>query len=76
MRSVDDILKHYRDRWAVDIDIRDGQAFYGLGQDQCRKWRRIVGANTFRLVMAAARTLWFVAQAQRMKPLDLCRYRP
>jgi hypothetical protein len=27
MRSVDDILKHYRDRWAVDIDIRDGQAF-------------------------------------------------
>jgi hypothetical protein len=74
--SVDDILKHYRDRWAVEIDIRDGQAFYGVGQDQCRKWQRIVGANTFRLVMAAARTLWFVAQAQRLGPIDLCRYRP
>ncbi|MGQ4808295.1 hypothetical protein NKDENANG_01676 [Candidatus Entotheonellaceae bacterium PAL068K] len=47
---------------AVEIDIRDGQAFYGLGQDQWRKWRRIVGANTFRLAMAAARTLWFVEQ--------------
>jgi hypothetical protein len=74
--SVDDILKHYRDRWAVEIDIRDGQAFYGVGQDQCRKWRRIIGANTFRLMMAAARTLWFMVQAQRMGPIDLCRYRP
>ena len=74
--SVADILKTYRDRWAVEIDIRDGQAFYGLGQEQCRKWRRIVGANTFRLVMAAARTLWFVAQAQRRGPIELCRYRP
>jgi hypothetical protein len=74
--SVNDILEQYRDRWAVEIDIRDGQALYGLGQDQCRKWRRIVGINTFRLVMAAARTLWFVAQTQRMAPMALCRYRP
>jgi hypothetical protein len=74
--SIDDILAHYRDRWAVEIDIRDSQAFYGLGQDQCRKWRRIVGANAFRLAMAAARTLWFVEQTQRTGPIDLCRYRP
>jgi hypothetical protein len=74
--SIDDILGHYRDRWAVEIDIRDSQAFYGLGQDQCRKWRRIVGVNSFRLVMAAARTLWFVEQTQRTGPIDLCRYRP
>jgi hypothetical protein len=44
--SVDAILKHYRDRWAVAIDIRDGQALYGLGQAQCRKWGRLVGAHT------------------------------
>lgn len=74
--SVEALLAHYRARWAVEIDIRDGQAFYGLGQDQCRKGRRIVGANTLRLVLAAARTLWFVAQAQRRGPIDLCRYRP
>jgi hypothetical protein len=74
--SIDDILAHYRDRWAVEIDIRDSQAFYGLGQDQCRKWRRIVGANSFRLAMAAARTLWFVEQTQRTGPIALCRYRP
>jgi hypothetical protein len=74
--SLEAILAAYRDRWAVEIDIRDGQAFYGLGQDQCRKWRRIMGANTLRLAMAAARTLWFVAQTQRMGPLELCRYRP
>jgi hypothetical protein len=74
--SIDDILTHYRDRWAVEIDIRDSQAFYGLGQDQCRKWRRIVGANSFRLAMAAARTLWFVEQTQRTGPIDLGRYRP
>ena len=40
-------------------------AFDGLGQDQCRKRQRIIGANTFRLVMAAARTLWFIAQVER-----------
>jgi hypothetical protein len=74
--SIDDILAHYGDRWAVEIAIRDGQAFYGLGQDQCRKWRRIVGINTFRLLMAAARTLWFVEQTQRTGAIDLCRYRP
>jgi hypothetical protein len=29
--SLDTILETYGDRWAVEIDIRDGQAFYGLG---------------------------------------------
>lgn len=74
--SVEDLLTHYRDRWAVEIDIRDGQAYYGLGQDHCRKWRRIVGANTFRCVMAAARTLWFMERAHGLGQLDLRRYRP
>jgi hypothetical protein len=74
--SLAAILEAYGDRWAVEIDIRDGQAFYGLGQDQCRKRRRIVGANPFRLAMAAARTLWFVEHTHRTGQLDLRRYRP
>jgi hypothetical protein len=74
--SAQDILNEYRDRWAVEIAIRDAGAFAGLGQDQCRKRHRILGANTFRLVMAAARTLWFIAQSERGIDVSLCRYRP
>jgi hypothetical protein len=74
--SVDDIVREYGDRWAVEIEIRDTNAFDGLGQDQCRKRQRIVGANTFRLVMAAARTLWFIGQVERSSKVNLCRYRP
>ena len=48
--SLDAILREYRDRWAVEIAIRDANAFDGLGQEQCRQWHRIVRANTLRLV--------------------------
>jgi DDE superfamily endonuclease len=74
--SAPDILHEYGDRWAVEIEIRDANAFDGLGQDQCRKRQRIIGANTFRLVMAAARTLWFIDHVECGTPLNLCRYRP
>jgi DDE superfamily endonuclease len=74
--SPRDILHEYGDRWAVEIEIRDANAFDGLGQDQCRKRQRIVGANTFRLVMAAARTLWFIGQVECGTTFNLCRYRP
>jgi Transposase DDE domain len=74
--SVEDILRQYRDRWAVEITIRDSNTFDGLGQDQCRKLSPMVGANTFRLVMAAARTLWFLDQANQRHAIDLRRYRP
>jgi len=74
--STSDLLREYRDRWAVEIEIRDANAFDGLGQDQCRKRQRIVGINTFRLVMAAARTLWFIDQVERSPSLNLQRYRP
>ena len=70
------ILDEYRKRWAVEIEIRDTNAFDGLGQDQCRKRQRIMGVNTFRLVMAAARTLWFIDQVERSMTFTLCRYRP
>jgi hypothetical protein len=74
--SAHDIVNEYGDRWAVEIEIRDANAFDGLGQDQCRKRQRIIGANTFRLVLAAARTLWFIGQVECGTTFHLCRYRP
>jgi len=74
--SAAEIVREYGHRWAVEIAIRDRNAFDGLGQDQCRKRQRIIGANTFRLVLAAARTLWFIAQVDRGTEVPLCRYRP
>jgi DDE superfamily endonuclease len=74
--SLDAILAQYRERWAVEITIRDSNAFAGLGQDQCRKHERVVGANTLRLVLTAARTLWFVRSAAQTPAIELRRYRP
>jgi len=70
------ILAQYRDRWAVEITIRDSNAFAGFGQDQCRKYERVVGANTLRLLLAAARTLWFVEQTNQTGPCDFHHARP
>ena len=74
--SAPDIVHEYGNRWAVEIEMRDANAFDGLGQDQCRKRQRIIGANTFRLVMAAARTLWFIDHVECGTTFNLCRYRP
>jgi hypothetical protein len=74
--SVAAILAQYRDRWAVEITIRDSNAFAGFGQDQCRKHARVVGANTLRLLLAAARTLWFVEQTSRTGSFALQHSRP
>jgi len=74
--SLAAILAQYRERWAVEITLRDSNCFTGFGQDQCRKQARVVGANTLRLVLAAARTLWFVEATTRATPLSLRRYRP
>jgi len=74
--SLEALLAQYRERWAVEITIRDSNAFAGFGQDQCRKRERVVGANTLRLLLAAARTLWFVESTMRATPPPLARYRP
>ena len=74
--SAEEIVREYGHRWAVEIAIRDANAFDGLGRDQCRKRQRIVGANTFRLAMAAARTLWFLNQVECGTIGNLCCYRP
>lgn len=60
----------------IEIAIRDSNAFDGLGQDQCRKRQHIIGANTFCLVLTAARTLWVIAHVERGTEVPLCRYRP
>jgi hypothetical protein len=74
--SPEDILTAYHTRWAVEIAIRDANAFAGVGQEQGRKRTHIIGANTLRLVLAAARTLWFIAHIDRGTAVPLCRYRP
>ena len=74
--SAEEIVRAYVHRCAVEIAIRDSNAFYWLGQDQCRKRQRIIVANTLRLVLAAARTLWFIAHVYRVTVVPLCRYRP
>lgn len=70
------LLGTYADRWAMEIDIRDGHAYYGVAQDQCRKVDRIVGVNTLRLLMAAARTLWFIDTSEQQPTVSLQRLRP
>jgi hypothetical protein len=55
----------YADRWAMEMAIRDSHASYGLAQDQCRQYEHMVGANTLRLLLAAARTLWFIVTSER-----------
>jgi hypothetical protein len=74
--SLKTILAQYRERWTVEITLRDSNAFPGFGQDQCRKYVRVVGANPFRLLLAATRTLWFVEQASRGTGIALTQYRP
>jgi len=74
--SPSTMLETYEDRWAIEIDIRDGHASYGIAQDQCRKFEHIVGANTFRLLMAAARTLWCIVASEQDAEVSLQRFRP
>jgi hypothetical protein len=74
--SLTALLAQYRERWTVEITIRDSNAFAGFGQDQCRKREQVVGAHTLRLVLAAARTLWFGEYVARIPTIELGRDRP
>ncbi len=60
----------------MEIAIRDGHAYYGIAQDQCRKDEHIVGAHTLRLLWAAARTLWGIVTSEQQADLGLQRLRP
>jgi hypothetical protein len=69
--SLEAILAQYRNRWAIEITFRNRNAVTGFGQDQCRKRERVGGANTLRLVLAAARTLWLGEHTARRPALEL-----
>ena len=76
--SSEELLAQYAQRWDVEINIRDANAFYGFGQDQCRSYRCLVGVNTFRALLAACRSLWFIQQVEQQgkQPIDLLKNRP
>ena len=70
------MLETYEDRWAIAMDLRDGHASDGRAQDQCRTCAHMVGANTFRWLMAAARTLWCIVASEQHGDVVLQRFRP
>lgn len=74
--SLEEVLGEYRGRWTIEITISVARQDYGLGQDRCRRYRRIVGINAFRLVIAAAQVLWFAEALESVESMDLVRYRP
>jgi hypothetical protein len=74
--SLAAILAQYRERGAIEITLRASKAFAGFGHDQCRKRERVVGANTLRLVLAAARPLWVLEHLAQSPALEVRQYRP
>ena len=74
--AVPALLETYEDRWAIAIALRDGHAYDGLAQDQCRKYAHMVGANTLRFLLAAARTLCFIGTSEPQADVALQRFRP
>lgn len=74
--SQEQILSQARGRWAIEIEIRDANHSYGLGQDHCRRYERIVAINAFRLLMGAFQLLWFIQQLDTGSTLALQQYRP
>jgi hypothetical protein len=74
--TAEQILAHYQSRWTIEIAIRESVGFYGLAQDGCRKFERIVAINSLRLLFAAAQLLWFIAQSKQRGRFNLGHYRP
>jgi uncharacterized protein YbjQ (UPF0145 family) len=70
------IVGTYEDRWAMAMALRDGHAYDGVAQDQCRTVEGIVGAHTLRLLMAAARPLWGIGSSAQPVEVALQRLRP
>jgi len=74
--SLEAILSEYQGRWSVEITIWQARQSLGLGQDRCRRYRRIVGINAFRMLLAAAEVLWFAEEVSSVRSMNLVRYRP
>ena len=74
--SAQAILDTYASRWGVEITLRESYALYGLAQDACRKYPRLVAINSLRLIFAAAQVFWFINSCQRRGRPQLLSYRP
>jgi len=74
--DLQQILCQYEGRWSVEILIREAREHYGLGQDRCRRYRRIVGVNGFRLLVGACQVLWFAREVEQYGPVALTPYQP
>lgn len=74
--SLDQVLREYQGRWSVEITIWQARQSFGLGQDRCRRYRRVVGINAFRMVLVAAQVLYFAEAVKSVSSMDLIRYRP
>lgn len=68
-------VRTYKKRWAVQIDIRDAFAYYGLGKSHLRKLKAIEALNQIRIIWAACRTVWFYQHLGK-EPLKLNWLRP
>ena len=61
-------------RWRIEVLLHEVRESFGLGQDRCRRYRRIVAVNAFRLVVGAAEVLFFAEQVAQAEVMDLRRY--
>ena len=73
--SLEEILQEYRGRWTIEILLHEARESYGLGQDRCRRYRKIVAINALRLIIGAAEVLHFAEQVGEADTMDLRRYR-
>lgn len=73
--SLAQILQEYRGRWTIEILLHEARESYGLGRDRCRKYRKVVAINSFRLIIGAAEVLYFAHEVEEADQMDLRRYR-
>jgi hypothetical protein len=73
--SLEEILAEYRARWSIEILLHEARESYGLGKDRCRSYRKIVGINSFRLLLGAAEVLHVAHAVEETEAMDLRRYR-
>ncbi len=75
--DAEQVLDEYKARWSIEITIWQARQSLGLGQDRCRRYRRIVSINAFRLIVTAAQVLFLARRLEQTEAeVSLTRYRP
>lgn len=74
--EADELLQEYRGRWSIEILIREAKGHYGLGQDRCRRYDRIMGINGLRMLVGACQVLWFARELEQHQEAALRPYQP